>query len=113
MNEKLNRASQYHADDMAIRDYFSHFSPENQDIAHRVTKFSYSWRKVLENLAGGQGTPRKVVESWKASKAGHREAMIDEDVTEAGIGYRYLEVDTGKTRFSHYWALSLGLPINQ
>ena len=33
-NPSLSKAAQYHADDMAIRDYFSHFSPEKRDVSH-------------------------------------------------------------------------------
>ncbi len=111
LNPLLSKAAQYHVDDMAIRDYFSHFSPEKRDVSHRVSTTGYRWQKVSENLAAGQGAPLGVVNGWKASKAGHREAMIDPNVFEAGVGYRYLPADNGRARFSHYWALVMGKPI--
>ncbi len=111
INPTLSKAAQYQADDMALRDYFSHFSPERRDVSHRVTRQGYKWQKVSENLAAGQSTPAGVVDGWKKSKDGHREAMIDPNVNEAGVGYRYIVADNGRARFSHYWALVMAKPL--
>ncbi|MEM7197188.1 MAG: CAP domain-containing protein [Pseudomonadota bacterium] len=107
-NEALSRAAQLHVDDMALRDYFSHFSPEKWDVLTRATWAGYNSSKVLENLAAGQDSVKRVVETWKESTAGHREAMIDADVRDIGIGYRYLTYDPGEVNFNHYWAIVLG-----
>lgn len=108
LNKRLNKAAQSHADDMAVRDYFAHNSPEGRHPGNRANDFGYDYQIVLENLAMGYGAPEKVVEGWKSSTQGHREAMIDPRVNEVGIGYRYIPNDKGKIRAHHYWAMTLG-----
>ncbi len=110
INETLNNVAQIHADDMAIRDYFSHFSPEKFGVDDRAKEHQYHFQRILENLAGAQSTPREVVESWKKSITGHREAMLDNKITEAGVGYHYLDNDLGNVQMNHYWAMVFGKP---
>lgn len=109
LNRQLNRAAQAHADDMATRDFFAHETPEGRSPAQRARAAGYRYRIILENLAAGQPNPKDAVEGWKNSP-GHRKAMLDRDITEAGIGYRFLANDGGKIRLSHYWAMSMGRP---
>lgn len=110
MNKDLNRAAQLHADNMAIRDFFAHRAPDGSGPGDRALRSGYRYRLVLENLAAGQSTPHGVVEGWKASKDGHREAMLDPRPTEVGIGYRYNPTDKGRVRYFHYWAMTMGQP---
>ena len=105
----LNEAAQRHADDMAYRDYFAHEAPNGSGPGDRAASAGYRFRTVLENLAAGQETPREAVEGWKKSP-GHRRAMLNRVITEAGIGYRFLPSDRGKVRSFHYWAMSMALP---
>ncbi|MEQ9490471.1 MAG: CAP domain-containing protein [Alphaproteobacteria bacterium] len=109
LNGQLNRAAQAHADDMAARDFFAHETPEGRSPAQRARAAGYRYRKILENLAAGQPSPKEAVEGWKNSP-GHRKAMLDRDITEAGIGYRFQPNDNGAIRSSHYWAMSMGRP---
>jgi len=109
LNRKLNRAAQAHADDMAARDFFAHETPEGRTPGQRALSAGYRFSVVLENLAGGQPTPKEAVEGWKNSPP-HRKAMLDRTVTEAGIGYRYLPNDKGEVKTFHYWAMTMGRP---
>ncbi|MBT5111488.1 MAG: hypothetical protein HOM25_22630 [Rhodospirillaceae bacterium] len=108
LNKRLNRAAQAHADDMAARDYFAHVSPDGETVGERAARAGYIWRSILENLAAGQDSPRETVEGWIRSP-GHRKAMLDPTVAEAGVGYRFLSGDGGRTRQFHYWALNMAL----
>lgn len=110
LNERLNRAAQAHADDMAVKDYFAHRAPDGSGPGERAWRYRYRYEIVLENLAAGQSTPRGVVEGWKASTEGHREAMLDPRPVEVGIGYRYHPTDKGRARYFHYWAMTMGRP---
>lgn len=110
LNRKLNRAAQAHADDMAVKDYFDHISPNNSQPGERAANFGYKYRLVLENLAAGMRQPKAVVEGWKASKDGHREAMLNPAPVDVGIGYRYHPTDKGRARYFHYWAMTMGQP---
>lgn len=105
----LNDAAQRHADDMAYQDYVAHIGRDGRGPGDRASDSGYRWRLILENLAAGQSTPEQAVQGWKDSD-GHRRAMLNPEVTEAGIGYRFLPSDQGQVRSFHYWALSMGLP---
>ena len=111
-NAFLNRAGMAQARDMLARDFFSHTNPDNVGPGERATRAGYKWSLVLENIAAGQSTPRDVVNAWIASKEGHREAMLNPDVTELGIGYVFAPFDPGRIKSLHYWAMTLGKPRN-
>lgn len=103
----LNEAAQRHADDMAYRDYFAHETPAGKGPGDRAADVGYRGL-VLENLAAGMGSPAAAVKGWIESKTGHREAMLNRDIRDVGIGYRFLSLDRGKTVYTHYWAMSMG-----
>ncbi|MDJ0685030.1 MAG: CAP domain-containing protein [Alphaproteobacteria bacterium] len=105
----LNEAAQRHADDMAYNDYVAHLTPDGRDPGARASATGYQWALIVENLANGQPTPAEAVDAWKKSDS-HRRAMLNRQVTEAGIGYRFIQNDRGAVRSFHYWALSMGLP---
>ena len=48
------------------------------------------------------------MQGWIESKTGHREAMLNRDIRDVGIGYRFLSLDRGRTKYTHYWAMSMG-----
>lgn len=110
LNKSLNKAAQAHADDMFARDFFAHQSPSGTNAGDRATKQGYKWKIILENLATGQQTPAEAVTGWENSKTGHREAMLNANVIDVGIGYRYVANDNGKFKGHHYWAMTMGLP---
>jgi uncharacterized protein YkwD len=107
INEDLNEAAQIHSNDMAERDYFSHVAPDGSSAAERAERAGYPWRFILENIAAGQATPDEAVRGWIRSDS-HREAMLERDIKEAGIGYRFLPNDGGQARLFHYWVLVMG-----
>lgn len=109
LNPQLNRAAQTHADDMATRDFVAHVTPDGRGPGERAASAGYRWSVILENLAAGQPTPQEAVQGWIESD-GHRRAMLDRRITEAGIGYRFLPDDKGRVRSFHYWALSMATP---
>lgn len=110
INILLSRAAQLHADDMAIRDYVEHINLSGKGPGYRAQRQGYRYQVLLENLAAGQTSPKEVVEAWKKSKDGHREAMLNSKVTEVGFGYRFLPTDGGRVNSYHYWAMSMARP---
>jgi uncharacterized protein YkwD len=92
LNVRLGRAAQGHAQDMARRDYFSHDSQSGASFLDRIRRSGYledagSWT-VGENIAwaaGGQASPRAIVQSWMRS-AGHRANVLSGSYREIGIG---------------------------
>ena len=75
---------------------FSHTRPDGTDC---FTAVKIPYRRIGENVAAGQPTPKDVVEAWMDSP-GHRENILNPNFGRMGIGY----VNTPNTDYRHYWA---------
>ena len=51
-----------------------------------------------ENLAGGQTSPKQVVQAWMDSKT-HRDNILNKQYTELGVVYYY----QANSQYKHYW----------
>ena len=108
---QLVDAAQDHSGDMAQDDFFSHTGADGSTVGSRVTDTGYQYSTVGENIAAGQTTAAEVVEGWMNSD-GHRANILNANFTEIGIGYEYLENDTGSVNYNHYWTQVFGTPLN-
>lgn len=86
MNELLSEAAQAKANDMAMRNYWSHYTPEGDAPWVFVDKVGYDYAKAGENLAYGFKTSRETVTGWMNSQT-HRDNMLDEAFSEVGFGF--------------------------
>jgi hypothetical protein len=86
LNPKLDAAAQANADDMAARDYWSHYTPDGNPPWIWVTNQGYSYQKLGQNLATGFNDEQSTVDGWMASPP-HRENLLDPAYTEVGFGY--------------------------
>lgn len=91
-NPALEAAGQAHAQDMVDRDFFAHDSPSGTSVLDRIRTSGYltgaASFTVGENLglaAGGDATPRTIVNGWMASPA-HRANVLNREYREAGMG---------------------------
>ena len=75
---------------------FSHTRPNGQKF--NTVFVSGKGHVVGENLAGGQKTPKQVVQAWMDSPS-HRKNMLSKDFTELGVVYYYQP----NSKFKHYW----------
>lgn len=76
--------------------FYSHTRPNGTDC---ITVLHVTGREWLgENIAAGQVSPEKVVESWMNSP-GHRENILQKEYSELGVGYYFDE----NTKYKHYW----------
>ncbi|PDW02138.1 hypothetical protein CJ255_15565 [Candidatus Viridilinea mediisalina] len=107
MNPLLNQAAQSHSEDMARRNYFSHFSPEGTSLSDRVTMTGYAWQAVAENIGAGYLTPTQVVAGWMSSP-GHRANILNCNYTEIGVGYA--EANDDSAAFVTYWTQVFARP---
>jgi len=98
---RLNEAAEDWSMTMATGDFFAHSTPA------QVEEQNYDWRAWGENIAAGQQTPDSVVDAWIDSP-GHRANMLSENFQDIGIGYYYLENDTGSVNYHHYWTQTFG-----
>ncbi len=110
-NSQLADAAQDHSEDMAKDDFFSHTGVDGSNVASRVQDSGYQYSTVGENIAAGQKTAAEVVEGWMNSP-GHRANILNANYTEIGIGYEYLENDTGSVNYNRYWTQVFGTSLN-
>ena len=110
LNSPLINAAQDHSDDMAEDDFFSHTGVDGSSVGDRVQESGYQYSTVGENIAAGQRTAAEVVEAWMNSP-GHRANILNPDFTEIGVGYAFLETDTGSVNYNHYWTQVFGTSL--
>ncbi|MFI0819445.1 CAP domain-containing protein [Streptomyces sp. NPDC021098] len=98
---RLTAAAQAHSDDMVVRDFYDHTSPEGRQPWDRATAAGATHRGIGENIACGQRGPAEVVQGWMNSP-GHRANILKPDFTHIGVGYA-----TG-SRAGTYWTQVFG-----
>lgn len=86
LNNKLDAAAQANADDMAARDYWSHYTPDGNPPWVWVTNQGYSYQALGQNLATGFNDEQSTIDGWMASPP-HRENLLNSAYTEVGFGY--------------------------
>jgi len=106
-NEKLNRASEVHAKDLASADMISHTGTDGSGHGDRVQLQGYYFSIAAENVATGQKSWDAAFRSWKNSP-GHNENLLRDDVTEFGIALAYAP----KTSHATYWAMLVAHPLD-
>ncbi len=92
-NDKLTKAAQNKANDMATRDYWSHNTPEGTPPWIFITNAGYSYSIAGENLAFGYRITSTnpvtdelgVIDGWMASPT-HKDNMLNSRFTEVGFG---------------------------
>ncbi len=84
-NERLTKAAQAKADDMAARGYFSHTTPEGRTPWYWLEQAGYSYGQAGENLAVNYYESETVTTAWMQSPA-HRANILRPEFSEIGIG---------------------------
>lgn len=84
-NWQLSRVARYKSQDMASKNYFSHYSPTYGSPFKMMESFGLKFYAAGENLAYGQRTPQEVVRSWMSSP-GHRANILNPSFSEIGVG---------------------------
>jgi Ca2+-binding RTX toxin-like protein len=108
-NLELNATAQAYSEDMANQDYFNHGGKNGtSQIADLARSFGYEANLILDNLAVGNGDPVQVVNNDWLTSPGHKAQLDNPDYTELGVGYAYLENDTGSVNYGHYWTQVFG-----
>ena len=102
----LAGAAQAHTEDMVQNRYFDHAGLDGSSPADRAQRAGYPSTFVAENIAAGRENPRDVFEQW-VNSSGHRDNMLNQNYTEAGIG---AVLHAPQTEYAHYWVLKLGNP---
>jgi hypothetical protein len=86
LNDELAQAAQAKADDMAKRNYWSHYTPQGVAPWSFVTEVGYVYQTMGENLAAGFSDDDSVVNAWMASPH-HRDNILNASYSEVGFAY--------------------------
>ncbi|MGB3655957.1 MAG: CAP domain-containing protein [Rivularia sp. (in: cyanobacteria)] len=111
LNSNLSNSAQTHSQDMALNDFFSHTGSDNSKVSDRTQLAGYESYFVGENIAAGYITPEEVVRGW-INSPGHRENILNPNYLEMGVGYHYLENDTGEVNYNTYWTQDFGAVVS-
>ena len=109
ISQQLTTAALGHSTDMALNDFFSHTGSNGSSPWERITDTGYSFLLAAENIAGGYSTPEAAVTAWMNSP-GHRDNILNCALEDTGVGYYFLDNDTGNTNFRHYWTQVFATP---
>lgn len=104
LNNTLNQAARWMAQDMATNNYFSHTDSLGRDPFVRMADFGYTYNTWKgENLAAGVPGAQAAFDLWKGSP-GHNANMLGANYTVIGIARAFDERST----FGWYWATEFG-----
>lgn len=106
LNEKLNKASEVHAKDLAKHGNAAHEGSDGSTHGERVQRQAYYYSIAAENVATGQKSWDAVFKAWQESP-GHNRNLLDPDVTEFGIALIYEPTTT----YANYWAMLVAAPL--
>lgn len=85
----LDRVAQAHAQDMAVRDFFSHTNPDGQDPFDRLQAAGIVYSTAGENI-GWYWSAASVVDAW-VNSPGHYANMVYGGFGKIGIGVYKLD----------------------
>lgn len=97
-DDTLMQAAQLRAEELS--ESFSHTRPDGSSCFTVLKDMGISYWAGGENIAAGQRTPQKVVDSWMNSP-GHRANILSEGFTAIGVGY--YNCDGGDGGYGRYW----------
>lgn len=90
LDARLSCLARQYAQDMAARNFFSHYDPEGNSPFDRLHKKNITYRAAAENLFKGWRDPEeesmKIAHSFLMQSPGHRRNILDSDFTFMGIG---------------------------
>ena len=83
-SQRLKRAAEAHALDLARSGRFSHRSTDGSRLKDRVKRQGYKLCYAAENIAKGQDTQTEVLNAWLRSR-GHRKNALSPKAREYGF----------------------------
>ncbi len=103
-NSALEKIAGDYACRMVTSGFFGHTDPDTgRGPGDRAVVGKYVFYAIGENLAAGQQTPAEVMRVWMESPA-HRDIILDEKWTEAGISVRH------GGEYAVYWVQEFAAP---
>ncbi|HEY4575205.1 MAG TPA: CAP domain-containing protein [Thermoanaerobaculia bacterium] len=106
LDPRLDEAAQKQAEDMLLRSYYSHFSPEGTTPQDRVRKAGYAPHIVAENIARGPSAVDEAMDNWMLSRE-HRGNVLHPAFRDLGVG---IAVGRNSVGLTVLWVQDFGAP---
>lgn len=104
LNDQLGAAAEYHSQEMARKNYFSHKLSNGDSPEQNIRRFGYTgYSAVGENIAAGFPSADEAFKAWKNS-ADHDKNMRSKNFSEIGIG----RAQNGNSKYGWYWTTTFG-----
>ena len=88
-NQMLTDLARLRSNDMVSRNYFSHYTPDGQNIKNIFSQYGVSYKNFGENLGNASpanyGSPQAFLNAWMNSPS-HRDNMLKGYYTLIGVG---------------------------
>ncbi|WP_077325960.1 CAP domain-containing protein [Virgibacillus siamensis] len=84
-NKEISKVAFKHSKDMAVNNYFSHYSKNGAGLKERLASQEVYYRAAGENIAAKYPDAPSAMNGWLNSK-GHREALLNDGYTHLGAG---------------------------
>lgn len=86
IDNSLNTIALERTKDMVTNNYYAHQSPDGTDFSHLLKRERISYDYACENLdLAFSGAESTYVADWMASNKGHRECLLNNQVTKVGV----------------------------
>jgi uncharacterized protein YkwD len=108
LSVSLTKEAEWHAGDMARKDYFDHTDSLGRSFSTRFTAFGYTGSTKGENIAGGSATGLASFNQFKSSSA-HRKNMLNPSFKVLGVGRAF----GAGTMLGWYWSTSFGGTVDR
>ncbi len=104
-SQPLETAAQVHSSNMANYDFFDHDGLDNKTDSDRAKDAGYPEGIIGENIAGGQKTLAKVLDTWMSSED-HCKNIMSSTYTDVGAAV----VENPDAKYRYYWTQVFGTP---
>jgi len=85
VSSQLTQAANKKAEDMVMRNYWSHTTPEGKPFWTFVDEYNYNWSYLGENLAADFDMAESAVDAWFNSPT-HRKNILNPEYQDIGVG---------------------------
>ena len=103
LHDALERSAFFHAEDMAERNYFAHWTPEGWSPDMRMRGQGFQGYYTSEILSCGSVDPWTVVRGWMTSP-GHRRQILSTQASVFGVAHYF----SNASQCRHVWVVNFG-----
>ena len=89
--EEVAEVARSHSQNMNDDAFFANESPTEGTLEDRLNEIDHTYQEASENIASNYSLSHSVMHAW-INSTGHRETLLDQQVTHLGVGVYYLYI---------------------